>query len=134
MVSSPPATGRPRAKQSKKPAAPKPTASDAKLPVRAAFYYPWYDKNPHTDSGGSQYTASASASALDYDQGDPATVDRQIKDMQYGGLQAGIAGILRDTVAGGEGTAAGSATQWSSPSGHGAYMDVLHDVFTAHSR
>ncbi|MEU8980439.1 hypothetical protein [Streptomyces sp. NPDC048309] len=131
MVSSPPATARPRAKQSKKPAAPKPTASDAKLPVRAAFYYPWYDKNAHTDSG-SQSTASAAD--WDYDQDDPVTVDRLIKDMQYGGLQAGIAGILRDTVAGGEGTAAGSATQWSSPSGHGAYMDVLHDVFTAHSR
>ncbi|MFE5031836.1 sigma-70 family RNA polymerase sigma factor [Streptomyces sp. NPDC056683] len=67
-------------------AAPNPTTADTKLPVRAAFYYPWYDKNPHTD-GGSQYTASAP----DYDQDEPATVDRQIKDMQYGGLQAGIA-------------------------------------------
>ncbi|MFF4751677.1 hypothetical protein ACWD5R_04430 [Streptomyces sp. NPDC002514] len=34
----------------------------------------------------------------------------------------------------GEGTAAESATDWPSASGHGAYMDVLHDVFTAHPR
>ena len=86
---SPSTTATPRT--TKKPAAtaaaaPAPTTVDTTLPVRAAFYYPWYDKNPHTD-GGSQYTASAS----DYDQDDPATVDRQIKDMQYGGLQAGIA-------------------------------------------
>ncbi|MFD4604419.1 hypothetical protein ACFWPQ_41190, partial [Streptomyces sp. NPDC058464] len=85
---SPSATASPHAtkKPTAKAAAPAPTTVDTKLPVRAAFYYPWYDKNPHTD-GGSQYTASAA----DYDQDDPATVDRQIKDMQYGGLQAGIA-------------------------------------------
>ncbi|MFJ8488979.1 hypothetical protein ACIRBZ_11515 [Streptomyces sp. NPDC094038] len=34
----------------------------------------------------------------------------------------------------GEGTAAESATAWASPSGHGAYMDVLRDVLTAHPR
>ncbi|MFJ5259722.1 sigma-70 family RNA polymerase sigma factor [Streptomyces sp. NPDC088387] len=85
------ATSKPPAGQTEK-AAPKPadppksTAADTELPVRAAFYYPWYEQNPVTD-GGSKYTASAP----DYDQDDPATVERQIKDMQYGGLQAGIA-------------------------------------------
>jgi hypothetical protein len=34
----------------------------------------------------------------------------------------------------GEGTAVESATAWSSPSGHGIYVDILHDVFTAHPR
>ena len=34
----------------------------------------------------------------------------------------------------GEGTAVESATDWPSSSGHGAYMDVLHEVFAAHPR
>ncbi|MEV4558417.1 sigma-70 family RNA polymerase sigma factor [Kitasatospora sp. NPDC049285] len=55
------------------------------LPVRAAFYYPWYPDN--FTPGGSHYTASAGRYSVDA----PATVNRQIADMQYGGLQAGIA-------------------------------------------
>jgi RNA polymerase sigma factor (sigma-70 family) len=70
----------------KKAKAKPPAVPDTRLPLRAAFYYPWYDRNPHTD-GGSHYTASAP----DYDQDEPATVARQIEDMRYGGLQAGIA-------------------------------------------
>lgn len=68
-----------------------PTASQAStivntaLPVRAAFYYPWYPEN--FAAGDSHYTPSAG----DYSVDDPSTVDRQIQDMQYGGLQAGIA-------------------------------------------
>ncbi|WP_419999909.1 sigma-70 family RNA polymerase sigma factor [Streptomyces boninensis] len=82
----PPTSPKPSPTKKKQPKpTPRPTP-DTELPLRAAFYYPWYDKNPHTD-GGSKYTASAP----DYDQDDPATVNRQIKDMQYGGLQAGIA-------------------------------------------
>jgi hypothetical protein len=75
---------------SHKAAAPKPAAkktaavTNTKLPVRAAFYYPWYPEN--FTPGGSQYTPSAGK----YDVDKVATVDRQIKDMQYGGLQAGI--------------------------------------------
>ena len=34
----------------------------------------------------------------------------------------------------GEGTAVESTTSWPSPSGHGAYMDILHEVFAAHPR
>ncbi|MFE0464958.1 hypothetical protein ACFW1A_37465, partial [Kitasatospora sp. NPDC058965] len=60
-------------------------AADTGLPVRAAFYYPWYPEN-FTPSG-THYTASAGRYSVDV----PATVDRQIQDMQYGGLQAGIA-------------------------------------------
>jgi RNA polymerase sigma factor (sigma-70 family) len=78
-----------------KPASPKPTkvatsapAADAivntAFPVRAAFYYPWYPEN--FANNGSHYTPSAG----DYSVDDPSTVDRQIQDMQYGGLQAGI--------------------------------------------
>jgi len=54
------------------------------LPVRAAFYYPWYPEN--FQNNGSHYTPSAGNYSVD----DPSTVDRQIEDMQYGGLQAGI--------------------------------------------
>jgi hypothetical protein len=34
----------------------------------------------------------------------------------------------------GEGTAVESSTGWPSASGHGAYLDILHEVFTAHPR
>jgi hypothetical protein len=54
------------------------------FPIRAAFYYPWYPEN--FQPPGSHYKPSAG----DYSVDDPATVDRQIKDMQYDGLQAGI--------------------------------------------
>jgi len=52
--------------------------------VRAAFYYPWYPENFEGD--GSHYTPSAG----DYSVDDASTVDRQIEDMQYGGLSTGI--------------------------------------------
>jgi RNA polymerase sigma factor (sigma-70 family) len=76
------------AKSSPTPAKTTAPAADAivntALPVRAAFYYPWYPEN--FANNGSHYTPSAG----DYSVDDPATIDRQIKDMQYGGLQAGI--------------------------------------------
>ncbi|MBV1856708.1 hypothetical protein [Catellatospora tritici] len=56
-----------------------------RLPVRAAFYYPWYPEN--FSAPASKYTPTAGR----YDGDDPAVVDRQIRDMQYAGLQAGIA-------------------------------------------
>ena len=55
------------------------------FPIRAAFYYPWYPENL-SQAGDSHYTPSAG----DYSVDNPSTVDRQIKDMQYAGLQAGI--------------------------------------------
>jgi RNA polymerase sigma factor (sigma-70 family) len=60
------------------------TIVNTALPVRAAFYYPWYPEN--FADNGSHYTPSAG----DYSVDQVATVDRQIRDMQYGGLQAGI--------------------------------------------
>ena len=75
-------------KASAKPPAVSSTAADTivntAFPVRAAFYYPWYPEN--FLGNGSHYTPSAG----DYSVDDPSTVDRQIEDMQYGGLQAGI--------------------------------------------
>ncbi|MFF1701883.1 sigma-70 family RNA polymerase sigma factor [Streptomyces sp. NPDC058252] len=73
-------TASPKPATAGKPAA----VTNTKLPVRAAFYYPWYSEN--FTPGGSKYTPSAGK----YDVDDPATVERQIKDMQYAGLQAGI--------------------------------------------
>jgi RNA polymerase sigma factor (sigma-70 family) len=87
----PPVSAKPSPTPPRKPkptvtkTAPKaPAVTSTKLPVRAAFYYPWYDEN--FTEGGSRYTPSAGK----YDVDNPATVERQIKDMQYGGLQAGI--------------------------------------------
>ena len=78
-------SAKPSPTPSHKSAAPKPAAvTNTRLPVRAAFYYPWYPENFSGD--GSQYTPSAGKYSVDV----PATVDRQIEDMQYGGLQAGI--------------------------------------------
>jgi RNA polymerase sigma factor (sigma-70 family) len=57
---------------------------DTAFPIRAAFYYPWYPEN--FQPPGSRYTPSAGSYSVD----DPAVADRQIKDLQYGGLQAGI--------------------------------------------
>lgn len=58
---------------------------NSKIPVRAAFYYPWYPENFKAPSG--KYMPSAGY----YNGDDRAVVARQIKDMQYGQLQAGIA-------------------------------------------
>jgi RNA polymerase sigma factor (sigma-70 family) len=81
----PSVTAKPSGTSSPGAAAPKAAAvTNSRLPVRAAFYYPWYPEN--FTGAGSHYTPSAGR----YDVGVPATVDRQIKDMQYGGLQAGI--------------------------------------------
>jgi hypothetical protein len=64
------------------PAAAKPI--NAKFPVRAAFYYPWYSEN--FQGNGSHWHPSAGKYSVD----SPATLDRQIDDMKYGGLSAGI--------------------------------------------
>jgi RNA polymerase sigma factor (sigma-70 family) len=61
-----------------------PAIVNTALPVRAAFYYPWYPEN--FAGNGSQYVPSAGRYSMD----EPATVDRQIRDMQYAGMQAGI--------------------------------------------
>src|SRR5438132_5700055 len=58
--------------------------TNTSLPLRAAFYYPWYPEN--FANNGSHYLPSAGH----YNGDDPHVVDRQITDMQYAGLQAGI--------------------------------------------
>jgi hypothetical protein len=60
-------------------------AASVSLPLRATFYYPWYPEN--FANNGSHYTPSAGQ----YNGDDAKVVDRQIADMQYAGLQAGIA-------------------------------------------
>jgi hypothetical protein len=59
------------------------------LPVRAAFYYPWF---PHawTQGGISPYT-NYEPSLGYYDSGDPAIIGQHILAMQYGGITVGIA-------------------------------------------
>ena len=82
-----PSTPTAKPSRTKPAAAPSPTADtivNTAFPIRAAFYYPWYPEN--FQNNGSHYTPSAG----DYSVDDPSTVDRQIQDMQYGGLQAGI--------------------------------------------
>jgi RNA polymerase sigma factor (sigma-70 family) len=83
-TSASPAPTTPSAKPTPKPS-PTSTIVNTSLPVRAAFYYPWYPDN--FAAGDTHYTPSAGYYSVD----DPSTVDRQIEDMQYGGLQAGIA-------------------------------------------
>ena len=86
-----PSTAAPSASPTKTSASASPSPSQAAagivntaFPIRAAFYYPWYPEN--FQPPGSHYTPTAGHYSVD----DPATVDRQIKDMQYAGLQAGI--------------------------------------------
>jgi hypothetical protein len=84
------AVARPSADPSGRPAPqPSRTGSTAgivntSLPLRAAFYYPWYPEN--FANNGTHYLPTAGH----YNGDDPSVVDRQIGDMQYAGLQAGI--------------------------------------------
>ena len=59
-----------------------------RLPLRAAFYYPWY---PEIWDGadGAQYTVYHPALGK-YDSSDPAVIGQHIADMQYGHIDAGI--------------------------------------------
>ena len=75
-------TSRPPSKSAPKRA----VVADSKLPIRGAFYYPWYAENFQGADGGSHWHPSAGKYSVD----NPVTVDRQIRDMKYGGLNAGI--------------------------------------------
>ena len=65
------------------------TGGDAQpsLPIRAAFYYPWF---PETWGSSSNPFTNYHPSAGLYDSSDAATIARNIDAMQYGGIQAGI--------------------------------------------
>jgi hypothetical protein len=54
------------------------------LPIRAAFYYPWY---PETWGAGSNYHPTLGQ----YDSSDPSIIRTHIDEMQSAGIQAGIA-------------------------------------------
>ncbi len=58
------------------------------LPLRAAFYYPWFP-NAWTQGGVYPYTNYHPSLGF-YDGGDPAVIKQQIAAMQYGGIAAGI--------------------------------------------
>jgi hypothetical protein len=57
------------------------------LPIRAAFYYPWF---PETWGPSSDRFTNYHPSQGYYDSGDMGVVSQHIAAMQYGGIQAGI--------------------------------------------
>ena len=73
-------------------AAPEPPpapAADASLPIRAAFYYPWFPE-AWSQQAMHPFTRYHPGTGF-YDSSDPSVIQQQIKAMQYGGIQAGIA-------------------------------------------
>jgi hypothetical protein len=71
------------------PEPPPPTGGDAALPIRAAFYYPWFPE-AWSQQGVHPFTRYHPGAGF-YDSSDPSVIEAQIKAMQYGGIQAGIA-------------------------------------------
>jgi hypothetical protein len=69
---------------------PTPTGGDVQpsLPIRAAFYYPWF---PETWGPSTDRFTNYHPSLGYYDSSDVGTVSKHIAAMQYGGIQAGIA-------------------------------------------
>ena len=57
------------------------------MPIRAAFYYPWF---PETWGSSSNPFTNYHPSAGLYDSSDASTIANHIDAMQYGGIQAGI--------------------------------------------
>lgn len=70
------------------PPAPPPTSSQPSLPVRAAFYYPWFPE-AWKQQGMDPFTKYHPSLGF-YDSGDGATIRQHISAMQYGGIQVGI--------------------------------------------
>jgi hypothetical protein len=64
-------------------------SADAALPIRAAFYYPWFPE-AWSQQGGHPFTRYHPGAGL-YDSSDPTVIRRQIEAMEYGGIDAGIA-------------------------------------------
>lgn len=65
------------------------STGDISLPIRAAFYYPWFPEG-WQQRGTFPYTRYEPTNGY-YDSGDEATIRRHIEAMQYGRIQAGIA-------------------------------------------
>jgi hypothetical protein len=70
------------------PAPPPPTSSQPSLPVRAAFYYPWFPE-AWNQQGMDPFTKYHPSLGF-YDSGAGATIQQHISAMQYGGIQVGI--------------------------------------------
>jgi hypothetical protein len=64
-------------------------ADEPSLPIRAAFYYPWFPEG-WDQHGTFPYTHYEPVRGY-YDSGDEATIRDHIEAMQYGHIQAGIA-------------------------------------------
>jgi hypothetical protein len=65
------------------------SGADTALPIRAAFYYPWFPEG-WTQQGGHPFTRYHPAAGL-YDASNPSVIKSHIDAMQYGGIDAGIA-------------------------------------------
>jgi glycosyl hydrolase family 99/fibronectin type III domain protein len=63
--------------------------SSGELPLRVAFYYPWFPKA--WNQGGTTHYSRYHPTLGDYSSGDPAVIDEHIRAMQYGNFDAGIA-------------------------------------------
>jgi hypothetical protein len=70
------------------PATPSPDLPSLSLPIRAAFYYPWFPE-AWSQQGMDPFTQYHPS--LDYYATDPATVKEHIRAMQYANIRAGIA-------------------------------------------
>lgn len=66
-----------------------PTAAQPSLPLRAAFYYPWFPQ-AWSQSGLDPFTRYRPKAGL-YDSSDPAVIQQHIDAMQYGNIDVGIA-------------------------------------------
>lgn len=66
-----------------------PAAPGAAVPIRAAFYYPWFPQS--WDQSGLNPFTHYHPSLGYYSQDDPAIIRSHIAAMQYGHIQAGIA-------------------------------------------
>lgn len=73
------------------PLPPPPLASDdsqPRVPIRAAFHYPWFP-GAWTQKGIYPYTHYHPSLGF-YDSRDPAVIQSQVRAMQYGNIEAGI--------------------------------------------
>ncbi len=70
-------------------APPLPTSSQPSLPVRAAFYYPWFPE-AWNQQGMDPFTKYHPSLGF-YDSSTTATIQQHIRAMQYGGIKVGIA-------------------------------------------
>lgn len=68
---------------------PAPRPISAGIPVRAAFFYPWFPES-WTQQGIKPFTQFHPAGGY-YDSADPTIIDGQIRQMEYGHIGIGIA-------------------------------------------